>query len=343
MQVADDPRTEVQMQPGRIVMKAEQEYLGAQLATAQTKVHQLQSSLEEVLAERVRLKAQLVEMQQQLEYLVNENQRLQEELNERKQAPFKPGRKRSSEEKLGSTETGEKRRGRAKGHTGSGRKRPQHIDHTERVEAGETCPDCGEAFCGKVVKRERTIEDIEPVRPTIVTRYIIERRWCTHCQQYKEAPVSAALPNCRLGLNVMLFVVYQKVALGLSYAKVQHELETYFGLRVSKGQLTWIVAEIARLFGPAYARLIRLMRQQAALHIDETGWRVDGHNHWLWVFVNDAVALYLISRSRGSKVPKALLGQSFQGVALAISSALTRPWMLKKPSVGHTSWQTPTI
>jgi len=41
---------------------------------------------------------------------------------------------------------------------------------------------------------------------------------------------------------------------------------------------------------------MRLMRQQAAVHIDETGWRIDGQNHWLWVFVNDIVALYLISR-----------------------------------------------
>ena len=277
---------------------------------------QLLATLQEALAEQVRLEAQLHDMQRQLEELVIENERLEAELNELKQAPFKAKRRKESAEPRG-TEEKQKRRGREEGHAGSGRKSPRQIDHTERIEVGDACPDCGKAFTGKLVERERTIEDIEPVRPTTVTRYIIERRWCGQCKRFKESPVNAALPNCRLGLNVMLFVVYQKVALGLSYGKVQRELSMYFSLQVSKAQLIWMVAEIARLFGPAYARLIRLMREQAAIHVDETGWRIDGHNHWLWVFVNDVVALYLISRSRGSKVPKALLGSDYQGTVIS--------------------------
>lgn len=275
---------------------------------------QIRAALQEALADRVRLQVQLDDMRIQLEELVIENERLEAELNELKQAPFKPKRRRENAEQ---TEDRHKRQGREAGHTGSGRKSPQHIDCTERIEVGGICPDCGNAFTGKIVERERTIEDIEPVRPTTVTRYIIERRWCGQCKGFKESPVNAALPNCRLGLNVMLFVVYQKVALGLSYGKVRRELSMYFSLQVSKAQLIWMVAEIARLFGPAYARLIRLMREQAAIHVDETGWRIDGDNHWLWVFVNDVVALYLISRSRGSKVPKALLGTDFQGVVIS--------------------------
>ncbi len=65
-----------------------------------------------------------------------------------------------------------------------------------------------------------------------------------------------ALPRQRLGLHVLLFVVYQKVALGLSYSKLQHELRTYFGLSVSAGELPSMLAEIAAMFGPAYARLL---------------------------------------------------------------------------------------
>jgi hypothetical protein len=161
------------------------------------------------------------------------------------------------------------------------------------------------------------IEDIDLMRPTVVTKYVIERRWCPTCRTYHEDSVTAALPRHRLGLHVLLFVVYQKVALGLSYRKIQHELRTYFGLTVSVGELPSMVAEIAALFGPAYARLLDLMRQQAAIHVDETSWRVDGVPHWLWVFVNDVVALYVVSRSRGSKVPQALLGPDFEGVVIS--------------------------
>ena len=116
-----------------------------------------------------------------------------------------------------------------------------------------------------------------------------------------------------MGLQVMLFVVYQKVVLGLSYGKIRHELHTYFGLRLSKGELSNLVAEVADRFGPAYARLIQLLREHVAVHIDETGWRINGDNHWLWVFLSDVVTLYVVSHSRGSKVPQALLGADFDG------------------------------
>lgn len=282
------------------------EQLRQQLAEAQAQIAELQAALAKSEAERGALQAEV-------EGLKAENERLKHELNQLKQAPFKSRSRKKPEEQ----ETKQKKAGRTKGHQGSGRKRPESIDHTVKIEVGDSCPDCGTAFEGKVVERERTVEDIEPVRPTMVTRYVIERRWCTCCQAFKEAPVTAALPRHRLGLHVMLFVVYQKTALGLSYGKIRHELRTYFGLTVSRGELSNIVATIARLFGPAYARLIRLMREQQVIHVDETGWRIDGHNHWLWVFVNEMVALYLISRSRGSKVPRALLGEDFEGVVVS--------------------------
>jgi transposase len=163
-----------------------------------------------------------------------------------------------------------KRRGRPPGHVGSGRKRSHHIDRHERFAVGDACPDCGTPFSGRTLERERVVEDIEPVRPAVIVHYTIERRWCAACRPFKEA-VAAALPGHRLGLRTLMFVVYQKVALGLSYGKIQRELATYFGLRVSREELVRMVATIARLFGPAYARLIRLMHQQETIHVDETG------------------------------------------------------------------------
>lgn len=128
----------------------------------------------------------------------------------------------------------------------------------------------------------------------------------------------------------MLFVVYQKGALGLSYGKIRHELGAYFGRRVSKGQLSNRVAEVADLFDPAYRRLIELLRQQATVHIDETGWRVKGDNHWLWVFIRDVVTLYVLSHSRGSKVPRALLGAAFEGSIISDFYAAYSPLAYNK-------------
>lgn len=272
----------------------------------------LEAEMDTLRTENTRLRTELAMAQQRISELEETNARLREEVKTLKQAPFQARRRRKSQRKTRDASS-EARGGRKAGHPGSGRRRPEHIDQRERIAVGEHCPDCGHTLTGDGVVRERVVEDIEPVRPTRVVCYEIERRWCPHCQTYKEAPVTAALPRHRVGLQVMLFVVYQKVVLGLSYGKIRHELHTYFGLRLSKGELSNLVAEVADRFGPAYARLLQLLREQVAVHIDETGWRINGDNHWLWVFLSDVVTLYVVSHSRGSKVPQALLGADFDG------------------------------
>jgi transposase len=268
----------------------------------------LQATLGDALAEVVQLRVQLRAALAQLEAIEDERAATRQTLTDLQRRPFTRRPPAAATPRP---------RGRPAGHPGSSRPRPTRIDQTATVAAGDTCPDCGTPFTGGGVTRERVVEDIDLSRPTVITKYVIERRWCPACRTYHENPVTTALPRHRLGLHVLLFVVYQKVALGLSYAKIQHELRTYFGLTVSLGELPGMVSEIAALFGPAYARLLDLMRQQAAIHVDETGWRVDGVPHWLWVFVNDVVALFVVSRSRGSKVPQALLGPAFDGVVIS--------------------------
>ena len=270
--------------------------------------------VEQLQGQLVQTQAELEATQEKVTHLETENSCLRYELNEMKQAPFKSKRqKQKAASKDEDPPRSGKRAGRKKGHKGSGRQRPQRIDRTVRVEAGDTCPDCGHAFSSTAVERTRDVIDIEPIRPTINTRFIIERGWCPQCRRYHESPVVEALPSRRFGFHLMLFVVYQKAALGLSYGKIKRELSIYYGLTISKGELSNIISEMNRLFGPAYGHLLRLMRQQSILHVDETGWRVNGDNHWLWVFVNEVVALFVLSKSRGSKVPRAVLGNDFSG------------------------------
>ena len=44
---------------------------------------------------------------------------------------------------------------------------------------------------------------------------------------------------------------------------------------------------------------------------DETGWRINGKNGYLWTLTNDRHTLYHVDRSRGGKVLAELLGQAF--------------------------------
>jgi transposase len=304
-------------------LQAELTAVRVELDTVRAERDQLRGLLADLLASQMQLRAQLADTQAQLAAVEAERQDTRQELVDLKRKPF-TARARADDTNVA------KPRGRPSGHLGSSRRRPARIDQTQLIPAPERCPDCGTAFSGSGTTRERVVEDIVLVRPTIITKYVIERRWCPKCRIYHEDAVTDALPRHRLGLHVLLFVVYQKVALGLSYGKIQRELRSYFGLTISLGELPSMVAEVAALFGPAYARLLHLMRQQAALHIDETSWRVEGVPHWLWVFVNDVVALYVVSRSRGSKVPQALLGSDFDGVVISDFFSAYSPLSVEK-------------
>jgi len=52
-------------------------------------------------------------------------------------------------------------------------------------------------------------------------------------------------------------------------------------------------------------------------HVDETGWRNEGVNHWLWCFASLGAVIYVIDRSRGSQVVTSVLGKKYNGVLIS--------------------------
>jgi hypothetical protein len=168
-----------------------------ELATVRAERDQLRGALADALAELAQVRTQLADTHAQLAAVETDRQHMRQELVDLKRKPFgAPGRPADAPVA--------KPRGRAAGHVGSGRQRPERIDRTQSISAGESCPECVTAFTGRGTTRERVIEDIELVRPTVVTKYLIERRWCPHCRRYHEDAVVAALPRHRLGLHVLL-------------------------------------------------------------------------------------------------------------------------------------------
>ena len=49
------------------------------------------------------------------------------------------------------------------------------------------------------------------------------------------------------------------------------------------------------------------MRKVRTKHSDESGWRIDGINHYIWLFITNEIALYKIRKGRGSEVPYEVL------------------------------------
>ncbi|MEM3065161.1 MAG: transposase [Candidatus Nitrosotenuis sp.] len=120
------------------------------------------------------------------------------------------------------------------------------------------------------------------------------------------APVHDVLPGQRFGLRLMVLAVSLKM-LGLSYQKISELFSMLFCLDMTESAVKHAVLRVARAFGSRYLQMIDELKSERNIH-DETSWRIDGRNHWLWAFVGRWTVIYEIDRSRGFCVPKRILG-----------------------------------
>ena len=201
--------------------------------------------------------------------------------------------------------------GQKVGHEGTSRPLPDHVDE-EKDARLDSCPHCNSrlSFIGS---RKRIIEDIVPAKVK-VTEIDIGQYWCRHCNTKVEAPVTEALPNCRLGINTYLFVMFLRYGTKIPIDKITELLEVSYGLQISEGGIINMMHILAKELGSYYDELIQELRNSPSINGDETGWRVDGKNAWLWAFIGKGIALYTIEKSRGKKVVKRMIGKRYKGV-----------------------------
>jgi transposase len=203
--------------------------------------------------------------------------------------------------------------GRKPGFKGTSRKLPVEIHEEVDIEL-EVCPECNKPLEGKILEvRERIVEDIRPPKP-YNKKYNLHRKWCKYCKKMVEPKPKDVLPNCRFGIFLMVFITYLKYGMRLPYNKISELLNKFYRIKISDGGLSNSIQIMADYFGPLYEQLKKDVRKAAKVGADETGWRINGKNHWLWVFISEKVVLFTIEKSRGGKVVKKTLGKNFKGI-----------------------------
>lgn len=210
-----------------------------------------------------------------------------------------------------------KRPGGKPGHPGSARPTPSKVDE-ERELTLDCCPDCGSPLSGPQEERVRYVEDLLPPR-LHVTRYRIERYWCSHCKRLVERKPTDVLPGHQLGIRTMSEVAYLREELRLPVNLVQRYLERA-GLLVSQGEIEGICTEVAAYLHPLYEGYLQELQEGEAANMDETGMRIEGENHWLWAGATkdpeqeQETVLFHHDERRSSAVVEELLGEGFEGV-----------------------------
>jgi transposase len=78
---------------------------------------------------------------------------------------------------------------------------------------------------------------------------------------------------------------------------------------VGSGALMEIFHRMGRLFETVPHKLIEEYRQAPVKHADETSWRTDGKNGYVWLFATPQVSIFQFGKNRSSQVAHAVFGK----------------------------------
>ena len=190
---------------------------------------------------------------------------------------------------------------------------------TQRVEhVVAECPDCGTQLSGGWTQRTREVIDLPQV-PAEVTEHVYIARTCPRCRRYCIPPAQldgVVLGQQRLGINLISLIATLREEARLPIGAIQWYLGTVHGLRLSVGAIVSAIHRTAQRAQPAVAAILDRIRASPVVHADETGWRQDGNNGYVWTF-STPTERYFLRRGRGKTVVDEALSDSFSGVLVS--------------------------
>ena len=103
----------------------------------------------------------------------------------------------------------------------------------------------------------------------------------------------------------------------ISDRDIQKLFEKVFNLKIVASSIVGFRNQLKREAASLYGELLEMLKKGDFIHADETGWKIDGHNYWLWKFSNKKICVSHIDKGRGQKVVEEILGKEYGGVLIS--------------------------
>lgn len=259
--------------------------------------------------------ASKVELLQRIDVLEEENQRLKAEVarlrkdqnREVRTAREKPFGNDTPSSKVTFKPDAEvtrvaNRGGATKGHEGHGRKRSADVaDETVAIERPQTCDRCGERLVDFKVE-ERTVRIAVPPHYRTL-RYLIKSGWCESCNRQVSQKVRGVLPRFSVANPLLAQNVMDRFVYGMTVGTISARMG------IGKSTLFNEYARLSEILKPCTERLLELYRLAPVKGADETTWRCDGQNGYVYGFFTQDVALFRFRGTRKMCVAEEVFGE----------------------------------
>ena len=202
---------------------------------------------------------------------------------------------------------------------------PEH-NHARRLETPtqivehrlQCCPTCQGRLSGVHLGRRRQVVDLPPPSSVEVTEHQVFRGWCSFCQAWREARLDLAgqaLGQGRIGVGIVSLVAHLRLVVRAPLRVIQAWLSSVHGLCISLGEISDLLRRVATQGQGAVAQVRERIRASPVVQADETGWRENGQNGYVWFAGTPTGERYFeYHRSRAGAVINTLLGEDFSGV-----------------------------
>lgn len=259
-----------------------------------------------------RLKKQNRRQRKRIEELEESNKRLRLELAEYRQLRFKskPAVEDSTVQRLA------KKGGAPKGHPGWSRTVPRRAN--EHIEVTlQQCPRCGGRHLRSCKRYEDHYQEDIVLPQVKVTRFRKYFYYCRDCGGVVHGVGEGELPGSYIGPVAKSVASFLHFQMKLPYRKLHVLFRDLFHLNFTPSAAPGFDGQIRCRGAPLYEQMRQRLPAQPFAHVDETGWRKDGVNHWLWCVAVAGMVFYHIDPHRGGKVVVELLGERFAGVLIS--------------------------
>ena len=199
---------------------------------------------------------------------------------------------------------GIKPKGARPGHKGYGRRGHEEgtSDCTVAVMPdSELCPGCGNSLVKKGVE-ERSVLDTPSLKPQRVT-FSLHKRYCPYCRKSFTPQPPGVLPKSLFGNQLIANAITLHYLHGVPMERICENLG------VGSGSLVGIFQRCAGLFEEVPQKLIEEYRRAPVRHADETSWRTNGRNGYVWLFATGDLSIFQFGKNRSAQVPQAVFGK----------------------------------
>jgi len=287
-----------------------------------TKEQCYQQRIAELESENAELRRQNAELVQQVAALTKQVTALTEQvarLSKNSSNSSKPPSSDIVKPPKPNLPTGPRKQGGQPGHKGDHRPpfRPDQIDDTEHLHAVE-CPHCHNGNLEPTGQSK--IQQVAELRevPLAITEYLLHQSCCRACGRTVWADPPPGVGEGQLfGPRLQSLIAYMKGTLHASYSGLAGFCRDVLDIRVARSHLCNTIRRVNDALAKPYEELSEQVSAEPVLNIDESGWKDKGVKYWIWVFSSATISFFHIAQSRGSKVLKEVLGETFGGTIVS--------------------------